>query len=81
MIKTKSDLKLYIKQDDSRFDSIPTLFNLICGNIHKYRIRRFVHILRKLEYYRNNRNTGGVRLCMSYIITSITACNGNITSL
>ena len=57
MIKTRKELVEFLKADDGRLDSIPTIADVIAGNLHKYRIRKFIHALRYLEYYTNNRDT------------------------
>lgn len=66
MIETKKDLKSYVLADDERFDSTPTLFNVVAGNLHKYRIRKFIHILRYLEYWSNNRDSYWGKLMYVY---------------
>lgn len=57
VIKSRNNLNEFIDADLCRYDSIPTFFNILAGNIHNYRLIKFLSTLRHLEYYYNNRDT------------------------
>ena len=54
IIKTKEDLKTYIKEDYNRYSVKPNIKTLLLGNYNNYRIAKYLRTLRRLEFLYNN---------------------------
>jgi len=60
MIRTKKDLKFFLKEDFSKYSEINgknMLLEFLKGNIRAFYLYRFIKILRITEYYQNNQTS------------------------
>ena len=55
MIKTRSDLRYYLKEDKKRYGNVTSIRRII-GHSEQWYIWKVIHSVRVLEYYENNKN-------------------------